>query len=255
MSLRVGLPIAAIAGVSLLLGTAAWPQTVSSKLTVVQPAEGPALLVRPADSLAPVAAPIAPSVTAPVATPPIAVTGAPESTTPPSAAPDPTGQHFGLKATLYITTPRDSGKDSIGCRVIPWRTAAVDGRIVRRHTVLFIKETVGLRMPDGQIHNGYWYATDVGSAIVPGRIDLYTGLGVHTITPLIHLNLKTLTVTKVGTFAGCPGPHGADVETPHDVVVASPHVAVAALPRAAVAVSEHIPVITVPHAAQVASAR
>jgi 3D (Asp-Asp-Asp) domain-containing protein len=116
----------------------------------------------------------------------------------------PLGQTFGLKATLYITTSRDSGKDSIGCRVIPFRTAAVDGVVIPRHTVLFIKETVGLRLPDGRRHDGYWYATDVGSAIHPGRIDLYTGKGLSSIWRLIHLNLKTLTVSRVGRFTGCP---------------------------------------------------
>lgn len=114
-----------------------------------------------------------------------------------------------LKATLYITTQRSSGRDSIGCHVIPMRTAAVDGVHVRRRTLLFIQETVGLRMPDGHIHDGYWYATDVGSAIVPGRIDLYTGKGFNSILPLLPLNLRTLTVRQVGHFAGCPSAKGA----------------------------------------------
>jgi 3D (Asp-Asp-Asp) domain-containing protein len=124
----------------------------------------------------------------------------------------PAGKAFGLKATLYITTDRDSGRDSIGCNVVPMRTVAVDGRIVKRHSVLFIKETVGLKMPDGTVHDGYWYATDVGSAIHPGRIDLYTGKGIATIKPLMHLNLKTLTVTHVGQFSGCPKAAGAPVQ-------------------------------------------
>jgi 3D (Asp-Asp-Asp) domain-containing protein len=136
----------------------------------------------------------------------------PAVTPPPSIALDaplpPAGDTFGLKATLYLTTDRDSGKDSIGCRVIPMRTVAVDGVDVRRHTILFIKETVGIPMPDGTPHDGYWYATDVGSAIVHGRIDLYTGKGRATLAPLIHLNLKTLTVTRVGTFTGCPSENG-----------------------------------------------
>lgn len=126
--------------------------------------------------------------------------------------PDPSpadAKAFGLKATLYITTDRDSGRDSIGCSVVPMRTVAVDGHKVKRHSVLFIKETVGLPMPDGSVHDGYWYATDVGSAIHVGRVDLYTGKGIATIKPLLHLNLKTLTVTTVGQFAGCPTRDGA----------------------------------------------
>ena len=32
-----------------------------------------------------------------------------------------------------------------------------------------------------------------------------------TLAPLMHLNLKTLTVTRVGRFAGCPSVDGAPI--------------------------------------------
>ncbi len=111
---------------------------------------------------------------------------------------------FGLKATLYHGGGRMSDRDSLGCRVVPMRTAAVDGVAVRRHEVLFIKETVGLPMPDGRRHDGYWYASDVGGAIHRGRIDLFTGEGAASMGPLMPLNLTTLTVAEVGLFQGCP---------------------------------------------------
>ncbi len=70
---------------------------------------------------------------------------------------------FRLKATLYHAGARGvGGRDSLGCQVVAMRTAAVDGVSVPRHTVLFIKETVGMPMPDGRVHDGYWYASDVG---------------------------------------------------------------------------------------------
>jgi len=112
---------------------------------------------------------------------------------------------FGLKATLYHAGARGVGsRDSLGCAVVAMRTAAVDGVAVPRHSVLYIKETVGLPMPDGRRHDGYWYASDLGGAIHRGRIDLYTGSGARSMTPLMALNLTTLTVAKVGEFAGCP---------------------------------------------------
>lgn len=113
---------------------------------------------------------------------------------------------FGLKATLYHGGGRMSERDSLGCKVVAMRTAAVDGIAVRRHSILFIKETVGLRMPDGRLHDGYWYASDIGGAIHKGRIDLFTGQGAGSMRPLMALNLATLTVAKVGEFAGCPKP-------------------------------------------------
>lgn len=112
---------------------------------------------------------------------------------------------FNVKATLYHAGARGVGAlDSLGCRVVPMRTIAVDKSIIPRRTVIFIKETVGLKMPDGKDHDGYWYASDVGGAIKGQRIDLYTGHGAASMKPIQKLNLATLTAVKVGQFTGCP---------------------------------------------------
>ena len=112
---------------------------------------------------------------------------------------------FGLKVTLYHgggSGIRD--RDALGCKVVPMRTAAVAGVTIHKHELIFIKETVGLPMPDGRPHDGYWYASDSGGAIHKGRIDLFTGIGASSMAPLMPLNLATLTVAKVGEFQGCP---------------------------------------------------
>jgi 3D (Asp-Asp-Asp) domain-containing protein len=110
-----------------------------------------------------------------------------------------------LKATLYHTGVRGVGvRDSLGCRLAPMRTVAVDPKVFPRHSVLFIKETVGLKMPDGSSHDGYWYASDVGGAIKGSRIDLFTGAGAASMKALQALNQATLSVVKVGVFEGCP---------------------------------------------------
>lgn len=112
---------------------------------------------------------------------------------------------FNVKATLYHAGAKGVGVlDSLGCKVVPMRTLAVDKTIIPRRTVVFIKETVGLRMPDGQAHDGYWYASDVGGAIKGQRIDLYTGHGAASMKPMQKLSLATLTAVKVGQFKGCP---------------------------------------------------
>jgi 3D (Asp-Asp-Asp) domain-containing protein len=114
---------------------------------------------------------------------------------------------FILKATLYHTGNAGVGlKDSIGCRPIAMRTVATDPRLIPRRTILFIAETVGMRMPGGGVHDGFWYASDVGGAIKGNRIDLYTGIGRGSMAPAMQLSLKTLRVMKAGTFRGCPHP-------------------------------------------------
>ncbi len=111
---------------------------------------------------------------------------------------------WSLKATLYHGGGGMSGRDSLGCKVSPMRTVAIDRALITRGAILFIKETVGMLLPGGGVHDGYWYASDTGGAIKGARIDLFTGHGAQSMRAAQALNLKTLTVTKVGEFKGCP---------------------------------------------------
>jgi len=112
---------------------------------------------------------------------------------------------FIVKATLYHAGAKGVGAlDSLGCQVVAMRTVAVDATRIPRRTVLFIKETVGLPLPNGGVHDGYWYASDTGGAIKGDKIDLYTGRGATSMAPMRSLNLSQLSVSKVGEFKGCP---------------------------------------------------
>jgi 3D (Asp-Asp-Asp) domain-containing protein len=110
-----------------------------------------------------------------------------------------------LRATLYHIGAVGVGTmDALGCRVVAMRTVAVDPHLVPRRTLLFIPETVGLLMPDGRHHDGYWYASDTGGAIRGNRIDLFTGRGPASMRPMMRFNSTTLSVRRVGVFRGCP---------------------------------------------------
>ncbi len=112
---------------------------------------------------------------------------------------------FQLKASLYHAGARGVGvMDSLGCRVVAMRTAAIDAHLIPKHTILFIKETVGLPLPGGGAHDGYWYASDTGGAIKGDRIDLFTGMNAASMKVMRSLNLTSLSVTKAGEFKGCP---------------------------------------------------
>ena len=117
----------------------------------------------------------------------------------------PSGPGWNLKATLYHAGATGVGAlDSLGCKVVAMRTVAIDENLIPKRSVLFIKETVGMPMPDGSSHDGYWYASDVGGAIKGQRIDLYTGTGARSMSQARALNLASLTAVKVGEFKGCP---------------------------------------------------
>ena len=97
-----------------------------------------------------------------------------------------------------------TGNDSLGCRPIPMRTIATDPRYIPRRTRVFIPETVGMRMSDGTLHDGYWYASDTGGAIKGQKIDLYTGHGRGSMRPAMRFNQRRLTLVDAGRFDGCP---------------------------------------------------
>lgn len=109
------------------------------------------------------------------------------------------------RATLYHAGGGGAtGNDSLGCRPIAMRTLATDPRVIPRRTRLFIRETVGMRMPDGTIHDGYWYASDTGGAVKGAKVDLYTGHGRGSMRPAMRWNTRTLTIQDAGRFEGCP---------------------------------------------------
>lgn len=61
------------------------------------------------------------------------------------------------------------------CDLKPFKTIAVDPRVIEPGSVVQIDETVGMRMDDGTIHDGLWIAEDVGSAIKGKHLDLFVG--------------------------------------------------------------------------------
>ncbi len=113
--------------------------------------------------------------------------------------------HWILRATLYHAGGGGGdSKNSLGCRPVPMRTVAVDPTVIPRRTILFIAETVGMPLPGGGVHDGYWYASDTGGAIKGSQIDLFTGRGHGSMAPAAKFNLHKLTIAKAGKFDGCP---------------------------------------------------
>ncbi len=112
---------------------------------------------------------------------------------------------WSAKASLYHAGGGGAtGNDSLGCRPVAMRTLATDPRVIPRRTRLFIRETVGMRMPDGTRHDGYWYASDTGGSIRGQRVDLYTGSGRGSMQPAMRFNQRSLTIIDAGRFDGCP---------------------------------------------------
>ena len=110
-----------------------------------------------------------------------------------------------LHATLYHSGANGVGhRDSLGCSVAPMRTLAVDPTVIPKRSIVFIKETVGMLLPDGSTHDGMWYASDTGGAIKGKTVDLFTGSNRTSLIQFGRLNIANLNAAVVGTFQGCP---------------------------------------------------
>lgn len=110
-----------------------------------------------------------------------------------------------MRVTLYHQGGGGAGpRDSLGCAPVAMRTAATDRSVAPRRSIIFIPETVGLRMPNGETHDGLWYVSDTGPAIRGQRIDLFTGMGRRSMDPIMHLNVRNVDVVRMGSFTGCP---------------------------------------------------
>jgi 3D (Asp-Asp-Asp) domain-containing protein len=68
------------------------------------------------------------------------------------------------------------GLGSTGCRLIPYRTIAVDPRFVRHGTRIYIPQLKGAELPDGTIHDGMFIAADRGH-FRGAHVDIFVGAG------------------------------------------------------------------------------
>lgn len=59
--------------------------------------------------------------------------------------------------------------------LFPFRSVAVDRKVVPIGTKLYLPAARGLKLPDGTLHDGVFYAHDVGGAIRGQRIDVFIG--------------------------------------------------------------------------------
>jgi 3D (Asp-Asp-Asp) domain-containing protein len=68
------------------------------------------------------------------------------------------------------------GLGSTGCRLIPYRTIAVDPHFVKHGTRIYIPQLKGAELPDGTIHDGMFIAADRGH-FSGARVDIFVGAG------------------------------------------------------------------------------
>src|SRR5258706_2271954 len=107
----------------------------------------------------------------------------------------------------WKVSPHRYAVGALGCRLLAFRSAAVDKSVIPLGSKLIIPETRGMVLPDGTQHDGVWYAVDTGAGIKHGRIDLFVGTGKAPLATAIRRgigHLETIEVRLGGTMQGCP---------------------------------------------------
>ena len=96
----------------------------------------------------------------------------------------------------FHVTSHLMGRGAGNCALVPFRSIAVDPAQIAVGSQVFIDETVGMLLPDGSIHDGFWNADDTGSAILHDRVDIFIGVKRNAKTLSLHgiSHMKPLTI-------------------------------------------------------------
>ena len=112
-------------------------------------------------------------------------------------------------APRWKVSPYRYAVGASGCKLVAFRSVAVDRRLVPLGSQLIIEETRGMKLPNGKVHDGVWYAVDTGGKIRNSRIDLFVGAGKSPLSiPIKHgiKHLERLTVRISTQTRDCPKP-------------------------------------------------
>jgi 3D (Asp-Asp-Asp) domain-containing protein len=81
---------------------------------------------------------------------------------------------FDLGSNRFVKLASSDGLGAKAYGLVPYRTIAVKSDGLKLGTVVYIPAARGLRLPNGQKHDGYFLVADFG-AMGDHQIDLYTG--------------------------------------------------------------------------------
>jgi 3D (Asp-Asp-Asp) domain-containing protein len=107
------------------------------------------------------------------------------------------------KEIRYHVTIHPYGRGVGNCALSPFHTIAVDPTKIALGSVVFIDETLGMKLPDGTLHDGFWKAEDIGGAIKKDRVDLFVGEGDQG-SYLEHVGIVTLKALTVRLVTAPP---------------------------------------------------
>jgi 3D (Asp-Asp-Asp) domain-containing protein len=105
----------------------------------------------------------------------------------------------------FRITASKFGLSSNGCPLVPFRTIAVDPRVVKVGSRVYVPQLKGMTLPDGTIHDGMFVASDRGH-FRGKHLDFFIGAGTHGVRPFYRKGFGSrsrVTVYVEGAANGC----------------------------------------------------
>ncbi len=99
------------------------------------------------------------------------------------------------------------------CKLIPYKTIAVDPKVIPLGTRVFIPEAKGALLPDGTKHDGIFYAEDMGSAIKDYHVDLFSKEGMESSAPYESVGIHSSGYVDILKISD-PDPKGCHTKDP-----------------------------------------
>jgi len=81
---------------------------------------------------------------------------------------------FGGESRFLVVEHAPFGVGAPGYRLLPYRTVSVDPKRIALGTVLFIPALVGVRFPNGEVHDGFFFAHDTHDG-GPDTLGIFAG--------------------------------------------------------------------------------
>ena len=85
----------------------------------------------------------------------------------------------------FRVTKAKNGRAVTGCELVPYRTVAVDPRVIKLGSMLYIPQLKGARLPDGTLHDGVFLAADRGH-FRGHHVDLFVGVSARGARPFVQ---------------------------------------------------------------------
>jgi len=99
------------------------------------------------------------------------------------------------------------------CALKPYHTIAVDPNIIPLGSLVYIPAIKGAVLPDGTVHDGFFYADDIGSRILHRHVDLFAQEGENSYQIYEKVGINTGTYVDIYKVKD-PDPQGCQSKPP-----------------------------------------